>query len=941
MSSEDESLDACHCCEGVRILTPAEHVNRPGLAALAYRVGTHGTFKATMQARISAMPALRALGTRDNGDFTIALLDAWATVADVLSFYTERVANEGLLRTATEFRSVQEHARSIGYESHPGVAASTYLAFTVEDSPGAEKDVPIPAGTRAQNIPEGDELPQTFETIEDLLAHPEWNAMRPRQTEPQLFDRDTNTFYFEGTNTGVNKGDWMLLFAGENKDPENPGEIGRIPLQVVSVVPDQEKQHTRVELIPPEASQTEGGGPPGADVPETAPPPPAPPPPAPPPPVLFTESFDPLPGNVATLAAGFTWSADDADLFAAMHTLSPDLLPKYLNNIIVDPKPDTNTGIFAMRVETAPFGHTAPKYLTLPPAWINEGDFADPNKPFPRDWDSAPRPPIAFSSDRVSYKTIYGGDSDQLEEIILLDSVVSEILPGSWILLKGSGDDGGLAAFRVRKSEQVSRADFALNAKVTALTLETNDDQLDAFHLRTTTIYAQSEPLALAARPLDTSVQGDTIELDHKLERRIYPGQRVVVSGTPEGLSDAIVESELAIVSEGFDDRLVFKEKLQRTYRRDTVRLSANVAPATHGESRKEVLGFGDASQSFQSFQLSHAMMTYTSAPVPSGSQSTLELRVNGVLWKETEHFFGLAPNARRYVLRRDDQGKTTIVLGDGNTGQRPPTGSEISANYRSGLGAAGNLSAGKISLLVSQPRWVQNVTQPVPANGGADPESATDARRNAPNSVRTFGRIVSLQDFEDFARSFAGVSKAKADLLHFGDGNVVHVTIAGEKGASVPTDSDHYRDLVEAMERVRDPFQRLLVASYEKRFFDVAAKVRVHPDYQGEIVLEAVKESLRETFSFELRELGQGVTLSEVVATMQRVRGVEAIDLDVLRFSHERHFLLAKVSVPEKKGLAKAPFRLLALSARRGAKGKVLPTQHLSIFGIQVSEMP
>ena len=33
---------------------------------------------------------------------------------------------------------------------------------------------------------------------------------------------------------------------------------------------------------------------------------------------------------------------------------------------------------------------------------------------------------------------------------------------------------------------------------------------------------------------------------------------------------------------------MVFKEKLQRTYRRDTVRLNANVVPATHGESRRE-----------------------------------------------------------------------------------------------------------------------------------------------------------------------------------------------------------------------------------------------------------------------------------------------------------------------------------------------------------------
>ena len=48
---------------------------------------------------------LRNLKTRDPNDFAIALLDAWATVADVLTFYHERIANEGYLRTATERRS--------------------------------------------------------------------------------------------------------------------------------------------------------------------------------------------------------------------------------------------------------------------------------------------------------------------------------------------------------------------------------------------------------------------------------------------------------------------------------------------------------------------------------------------------------------------------------------------------------------------------------------------------------------------------------------------------------------------------------------------------------------------------------------------------------------------------------------------------------------------
>ncbi len=66
------------------------------------------------------MPELAALKTREPGDPSMALLDAWATVGDVLTFYQERIANEGYLRTAIERRSVLELARLIGYALRPG-----------------------------------------------------------------------------------------------------------------------------------------------------------------------------------------------------------------------------------------------------------------------------------------------------------------------------------------------------------------------------------------------------------------------------------------------------------------------------------------------------------------------------------------------------------------------------------------------------------------------------------------------------------------------------------------------------------------------------------------------------------------------------------------------------------------------------------------------------
>ena len=117
-------MNDCNCCEGLTAQTPAEVNNRPGLSAVSYRVGTQSQFKASMIAALSDIshPTLQGLKTRDDDDFSIALLDAAATMADVLTFYQERIANESFLRTATERRSLLELGRLIGYELRPGAA---------------------------------------------------------------------------------------------------------------------------------------------------------------------------------------------------------------------------------------------------------------------------------------------------------------------------------------------------------------------------------------------------------------------------------------------------------------------------------------------------------------------------------------------------------------------------------------------------------------------------------------------------------------------------------------------------------------------------------------------------------------------------------------------------------------------------------------------------
>ena len=155
LSSSSRHLDSCGCCEGVTAETPVNIENRAGLSAIAYRTGTHPSFKATMLAAISASPtaALAELRTRDDDDFTVGLIDAWAMALDVLTFYQERIATESYLRTATERVSVTELARLIGYQPRPGVAASTHLAFTLETATGAPEEVTLAPGLRVQSVP--------------------------------------------------------------------------------------------------------------------------------------------------------------------------------------------------------------------------------------------------------------------------------------------------------------------------------------------------------------------------------------------------------------------------------------------------------------------------------------------------------------------------------------------------------------------------------------------------------------------------------------------------------------------------------------------------------------------------------------------------------------------------------------------------------------------
>jgi hypothetical protein len=842
-------LNDCGCCSGLQAETPKAVMNRPGLAAIAYRVGVHSQFKASMLAQLSTAGATLNLKTRKDDDFSIALIDAWSALLDVLTFYQERIANECYIRTATERGSLLELARLIGYELRPGVSATADVVFTVEDADGAPESVPIEIGTRVQSVPGPNELPQSFETVERIVAHRDWNAMRPRQTRRHLITGTENPFRFQGATTNLKSGDALLITPDGTPDNPSPPGIFR---QVATVTPNSADGIT--EVIP------------------------QPPLPAPSPlPRIEREIFfepGPLVLSLLNLRPERVFNAADLRARGEIFRFRPREV--FANLKATQPPPPS---VITFRTRAAVFGNNAPTFAALT---------TDVKSGFGRtNWVDLLRDDGTF--DRKRPLDDYPGEPFG-STYLYLDNVYPGIVPGpdSYVLLK---DENVTQLFQVQDVAEISKADFTLSLKITRLTLNSNAG-LRNLSIRGTTVFAQSESLSLARDPIPEPLTGPIIDLDSYVDG-LTAGQRVIVSGeSSESRGVQLSESAtLAEVTHKIDvdgyTSLVLTNQLANQYVRTSVTIYGNVARTNHGESTSEILGGGDASQKYQAFTLRQPPLTYVSSPAAAGgSTSTLKVFVNDVQWTEVPFLEGQGPSDHVFVTRTGDDGKTILRFGDGVNGARLPTGQEnVRAIYRKGIGLSGMVKAGQLSQLMNRPLGVRGVINPRAAEGGEDRESLDAARQNSSLTIMTLDRIVSLEDYENFARAFAGVAKALATWSWSGLVRGVFITVAGPDGAPIDPNGPTYLNLLAAMQRFGDPHVPLRVASYRKALFQVAARLVLASDRTADPqpVLDSAERALRQTFSFTGRAFGQSVALSEVVAVLQSVAGVRAVEVSQL----------------------------------------------------------
>lgn len=929
MSARDLSLqNACGCCEGVSARSPLIIHNRPGLSAVSYRIGNHADVLASMLARLSSKdyPALSQLRTRDSDDFSIALLDAYAGMADVLSFYQERIANESWLRSASERFSLQEMARLIGYRLNPGVAAETWLAFTVEDADGAPEKVRLDPGIQVQSVPGQDEKPQIFETLEEIEARPDWNLLKPRMSRMVKPVAGSDTVYLQGTSTQLKAGDAVLFVGSERENDSGSQRWDFRRIQDVDI--DSDAGYTLVTLdnvlgspspANPKAyvlrlraslfghnapdwrimsdevkrgylgldtddsivvTQWPGfsiagvSDPPGAGATGTG---------------LYGEYFN---SKVLTQrkfsrtdsTVNFDWGSGSphpsigADTFSvrwtgwlqapssgsySFHTLSDDGVRLWVNGVLLINKWKNQSATEHSGSISLSAGQ---KYDIRLEFYENTGAAV-----IKLSWT-----PPGQGKQIIPQQRLYPRDIHTLH----LDATYPQIVAEGWLVLSVPEHH---ELYQVETTVEDSRASFALTGKTSRLSVKgVNLREHFNEQLRETSVFANSEQLALAETPVTDDVSGAFLSV-HKQVSSLEPGHTLLLTGeTTEGTQTGEV---LTLLRSEVDDevsKLFFTNAMQNDYKRETVKLHANVALATQGETVHQVLGNGDARHSHQEFSLQHKPLTFVRADNERGSESALEVRVNDIAWHEEPTLYGDEARAHSYEVQMEDDGSARIRFGDGIRGARLPSGQEnVMAVYRKGIGSSGNLKAGQLSQLMSRPLGLKAVINPQPSGGGVDAESSEDARDNIPLGVRTLGRAVSLRDYEDFARAYTGIAKSQARVLDIHAIRTIFITVAGKKASRPQKGGPTLTKLLASLRKSSDPFVACDAAPYNEAYFKLALRFKRHPDHDRDIVLAAVEAALRKAFSFDARDFGQAVARSEVISVAQQVTGVVGVDVD------------------------------------------------------------
>lgn len=269
--------------------------------------------------------------------------------------------------------------------------------------------------------------------------------------------------------------------------------------------------------------------------------------------------------------------------------------------------------------------------------------------------------------------------------------------------------------------------------------------------------------------------------------------------------------------------------------------------------------------------------------------------------WEARRDLLGSSAHDYHFVVEIDDAGQANLRFSDDDLGRRPDAGAAFTTTYRIGNGLAGNVGAEAISHVVThelisginlQPR------NPLPAQGGIDPEPKEEVKLFAPHAFRRqIQRAIIPQDYADIVkRDFAGKIQRAAAVLRW-TGSWYEVMVVVDPRGQV----EAAQELLDAIEvhlhRYRRIGHDLVVKPARYVPLDIELNVCVLPDY----LRGHVKAALQARFSNRILPdgqpgffhpdnltFGEGIYLSDLVATAQAVTGVASVTVEKLERLYE-----------------------------------------------------
>ena len=283
------------------------------------------------------------------------------------------------------------------------------------------------------------------------------------------------------------------------------------------------------------------------------------------------------------------------------------------------------------------------------------------------------------------------------------------------------------------------------------------------------------------------------------------------------------------------------------------------------------------------------------------GSLPAIFLKESGTSgqWEAANDLLGCGPTDKKFVVEINNDGIASIRFGDDKHGLRPASGTEFRAVYRVGNGVIGNVGAETLThLICNDPALntdgsiIRKVWNPLPAQGGTEPESIEQVRQNAASAMRTQERAVTPEDYAVVAqRCDRSVQRATATYRWTGSWQTVFLTVDRFGGEEV---DDHYESSMQRyLERYRGAGYDLEVDGPRYVPLEIEMIICVKPEYfRGD-----VKAALLETFSNQIMPnglpgvfhpdnftFGQTIYISALYAAAQTVGGVASVEITMFK---------------------------------------------------------